>query len=123
MGRMNPVWPWFRLTPYLGVTTFLGLTDTPNSYAGAAGQVVRVDAGGNALEFASFVWNITPTGTIDGSNATFTLPSSPNPATSLRVYLNGQRFILNGDYTLSGATLSMVVAPDVGSTLLVDYVV
>lgn len=34
-----------------GITTFLGLTDTPGAYAGKAGQLVRVNAGANALEF------------------------------------------------------------------------
>jgi hypothetical protein len=32
---------------------FLGLTDTPNTYAGEAGKVVRVNAGATALEFAA----------------------------------------------------------------------
>lgn len=34
-----------------GVTTFIALTDTPGAYAGKAGQLVRVNAGANALEF------------------------------------------------------------------------
>lgn len=34
-----------------GATTFLALTDTPASYAGAAAKVVRVNAGETALEF------------------------------------------------------------------------
>lgn len=36
-----------------GATTFLGLTDTPAAYAGAALQGVRVNAGATALEFAA----------------------------------------------------------------------
>lgn len=36
-----------------GVSSFLGLSDTPASYAGAALQVVRVNAGATALEFAA----------------------------------------------------------------------
>lgn len=36
-----------------GISTFLGLSDTPASYAGAALQVVRVNAGLTALEFAA----------------------------------------------------------------------
>ena len=35
-----------------GITSFLGLTDTPGSYAGAALQSVRVNAGETALEFS-----------------------------------------------------------------------
>lgn len=35
------------------ITTFLGLTDTPNSYSGQTLKFVRVNAGETALEFAS----------------------------------------------------------------------
>ncbi len=35
-----------------GATTFLGLTDTPSSYAGSALRGVRVNAGATGLEFA-----------------------------------------------------------------------
>lgn len=37
-----------------GVTTFAGLTDTPANYTAAAGEVVRVNATANALEFVPF---------------------------------------------------------------------
>jgi hypothetical protein len=36
----------------VGVTTFLGLTDVPNSYSGEAGNIPRVAAGETALEFS-----------------------------------------------------------------------
>lgn len=36
-----------------GATTFLGLTDTPDTYSGQAGKVVQVNAGGTALEFGT----------------------------------------------------------------------
>lgn len=46
-----------------GVTTFLALSDTPNSYASQGRNVVRVNAGTTALEFYSsrvaFAWHIT----------------------------------------------------------------
>jgi len=35
-----------------GVSTFLGLTDTPANYNGSAGKYAKVNAGANALEFA-----------------------------------------------------------------------
>lgn len=37
-----------------GVTTFLGLTDEPGSYTGAAGQYVKVNAAQTALIFQYF---------------------------------------------------------------------
>lgn len=36
-----------------GATAFLGLTDTPSSYAGATTQLARVNAGETALEFSA----------------------------------------------------------------------
>jgi len=79
--------------------------------------VIQAIAGGTY-----FVENETPTGVIDGENTTFTLSFAPNPTTSLKVYLNGQRFKNTGtDYTLLETTLTMTTAPDVGSILTVDY--
>lgn len=68
-----------------------------------------------------FVEGEVPTGTINGSNAVFTLANAPSPATSLEVWLNGIRLKVTEDYTLASATLTLLVAPDVGSLLLVNY--
>jgi len=37
--------------PPSGVSTFVTLTDTPSSFTGAAGRIVKVNAAANALEF------------------------------------------------------------------------
>lgn len=52
----------------------------------------------------------SPSGTQNGVNTTFTLPSTP--ASILLLYLNGQ-FLTGGgvDYTLSGSTITTVNAP------------
>lgn len=63
----------------------------------------------------------TPTGAINGANTSFTLANAPDPAGSLRVTLNGTRLTLTTDYTLSGTTLTMLVAPITDSLLRVDY--
>ena|SRR3990167_5720959 len=68
-----------------------------------------------------FVENGVPTGTINGVNTDFILASNPNPNDSLKVYVNGQRLKVTEDYTLSGSTITMVVAPETGDSLLVDY--
>jgi hypothetical protein len=39
--------------PGSGVTTFIALTDTPAAYAGAGGNIVKVNAAANALEFVN----------------------------------------------------------------------
>lgn len=40
------------LSSVVGVTTFLGLTDTPSTYAGQSLKGVRVNVGETALEFS-----------------------------------------------------------------------
>jgi len=68
-----------------------------------------------------FIEGGVPTGVINDANVTFTLAGTPAPATSLAVYVNGQRMKITEDYTLSGNTLTMDVAPQVGDILQVDY--
>ncbi len=63
----------------------------------------------------------TPSGTINGSNVTFTLAHTPANA-ALSLYLNGARLSGGGvDYTLATATITFVVAPKTGNILLADY--
>lgn len=73
--------------------------------------VQAIDGGGY------FVYNETPTGTIDSSNVTFTLANTPNPATSLQITIQGQLQIQGSDYTLSGNTITMTTAPVTGVEL------
>lgn len=63
----------------------------------------------------------TPSGLINGVNTDFTLTSIPNPSTSLKVYLNGQRMRLTEDFTLSKNTITFLTAPLTNSILLCDY--
>ena len=57
-----------------------------------------------------WVTNEIPTGSINGSNKAFTLAGTPNPATDLEVWVNGQKLELTEDYTLSGDELTMIRA-------------
>ncbi|MCK9370216.1 hypothetical protein M0R04_09950 [Candidatus Dojkabacteria bacterium] len=68
-----------------------------------------------------FYFNITPTGTIDGSNPTFTLPVAPNPASSTEVKLNGMVLTYGTGYTLSGLILTMVNIPQVGDEFRANF--
>lgn len=64
----------------------------------------------------------TPSGTIDGSNATFTLAQTPSPAASLQLFLNGAYQTAGGvDYTLSGATITFGSAPLTSSIIRAHY--
>lgn len=69
-----------------------------------------------------FVENEVPSGTVNGSNATFTLAGTPNPAGSLELKVNGQYLKAGGvDFTLAAATITMVTAPPTGSIILAGY--
>jgi len=68
-----------------------------------------------------FVEDEIPTGAINGTNKIFTLVSAPAPVTSLEVRIQGQIQTLTTDYSLSGSTLTMVVAWPAGTILRVDY--
>ncbi len=82
---------------------------------------------GSALA-ANLVIGEIPSGNTDGSNVTFTLANSVYNNTSIDLYLGstgGFALMQNGvgkDYTVSGATITMAVAPPAGSVILVDYI-
>jgi len=65
-----------------------------------------------------------PTGDINGSNVTYTLANTPLANTDM-VYLNGllQERGVGDDYTISGDTITFVVAPATGDILLVTYLI
>lgn len=65
-----------------------------------------------------------PSGSINDSNVTFTLAHTPT-AGSEHVYLNGVLQTITTDYSISGATITFVTAPPVGTdattVLVVSY--
>lgn len=72
----------------------------------------------------NFADNEVPSGTIDGTNVTFTLAHTPNPALSLELFKNGQEMIAGGaDFTLATATITFTSAskPHSGDTLICSY--
>src|SRR3990167_9343023 len=70
---------------------------------------------------AHFVDNETLTGTLDGANAIFTINNTPSPQTSLKIYRGGALQKLTDDYTISGTTITFLVAPQIGEVLICDY--
>lgn len=58
-----------------GVTTFLGLTDTPASYSGKAGQTQKVNDGENALEFVARGWEVLDDHYFSGAATSYTISS------------------------------------------------
>lgn len=63
----------------------------------------------------------TPSGTLNGTNAVFTLSFAPSPAASLFLFLNGLEQVPTTDYTISGATVTFVTAPDTADLMIAQY--
>lgn len=61
-----------------------------------------------------------PTGLVDGINTVFTLANVPSSLKDSG-FMNGVRQQRSLDYTISGSTITFLVAPPIGSTLLWDY--
>ena len=78
-------------------------------------------AGASNLGFSFFVDDEVPAGTINGTNKDFTINNTPSPATSLRVFVNGQKMTLTEDYTYTNQTITFVTAPPTTSVITVDY--
>jgi hypothetical protein len=92
------------------------------SILGGASDCVRVD-GTSGPCYANYVDDETPWGVIDGSNAMFTLATTPYPEESLRLYRNGllQKAVV--DYSAAGATIvfTSVSIPQTGDSLKAEY--
>src|SRR5690606_26013000 len=80
-----------------------------------------IDAPTSGLSLSDFVFGEVPTGTINGSNVTFTLANTVEPGTE-RVYLDGVRMKegSGNDYTIAGdeITFESGQIPQTGQTLL-----
>ncbi|HTW65383.1 MAG TPA: hypothetical protein VME17_12230 [Bryobacteraceae bacterium] len=70
-----------------------------------------------------FVDQETPSGTVNGVNAAFTLSQTPSPSTSLIVYRNGVRQTVGVDYTVTGSAITFLstLVPQTGDILLCSY--
>jgi hypothetical protein len=74
--------------------------------------------GGGLINFAD---NETPSGTVNGTNPTFTLAHTPNPSVSLQFTVNGVLQIQGTDYTLSTGTITATNIPITGAILRAFY--
>ncbi len=123
------------IRPQEGISFQVGraaIIDSSGMIDGAAGNLsdcVRVDGSsgpcgsGSSGLLPSFSTGETPSGTINGTNATFSLANTPSPATSLQLYLNGLLMSQSVDYTISGNTISFLTAsiPQTGDLLRAAY--
>lgn len=68
----------------------------------------------------NFADSEVPSGTLNGSNVTFTVVNTPTSG-SLKLFKNGLRMKPGLDYTISVATITFLFTPQVGDILLCDY--
>ena len=88
----------------------------------SATGVISLDTGSTGvLKKSDFARGEIPSGTINGSNVTFTLSSAPQGEVML--FYNGQRLRsgVGNDFTMSGATITMTFAPTGSDVLMCDY--
>ncbi len=78
---------------------------------------------GGGLTAANFVVGETPAGLVNGINVVFTVVDTPLVGKFV-LYVNGvrQKAGILSDYTISGSTITMTIAPETGSQLLADYI-
>jgi hypothetical protein len=107
-----------------GITTLNGSTQASQSFVDGTGVHVSTNTGTGAhtigLTF-SFTTE-TPSGSVNGSNATFTLANTPI-AGSLNLFINGFRLTQGSGYTLSGSTITYQAGyiPNAGDTHETTY--
>lgn len=78
---------------------------------------------GNSIQITDYVVGESPSGTMDGSNKTFTLSEAPRSGT-ITLTLNGvtQTIGASNDYTVSGLEITMAEAPESDDVILVNYI-
>jgi hypothetical protein len=103
-----------------GDKRFYCTSNTGGTLGSTAVTYVQDTAG--TLSPTNFVTEETPSGSINGSNVTFTLANTPTSGT-LKLFLNGvrQKSGAGNDYTISTNTITMTTAPVSGDVLIADY--
>jgi hypothetical protein len=106
-----------------GTTPAITLSTTVTGMLKGNGTAISAAvAGTDYMAPADFVTRETPTGTINGVNTTFTLANTPIVNTE-QVFLNGLLLEpgAGNDYTISGATITMLIVPATGDRLKANY--
>ena len=98
---------------------------TPTTLSGDVSSVSSAGAvtlATTVVKTSGYIVRETPSGTINGSNVTFTLANTPVSGTE-QVFLNGilQEPGSGNDYTISSSTITYLTAPATGDRLRVTY--
>jgi hypothetical protein len=107
-----------------GRTAIVNATGGIETAAGNASDCMHVDGTSGSCSLSpAFIDGEIPGGIVDGANVAFTLANTPDPATSLALYRNGNLEKPGFDYTLIGAALTFVAGaiPQPADTLLASY--
>ena len=85
-------------------------------------SVTYVQDTAGTLSPTNFVTEETPSGSINGSNTSFTIANTPTAGT-VKLFLNGvrQKSGAGNDYTITTNTITMTTAPISGDVLIADY--
>lgn len=113
----------------IGRTAIINSSGQIDGASGSLSDCVRVDGSsgpcgsGSGGVLPSYSDGEIPSGSINGSNTSFTLANAPSPAASLSLYLNGLLMTQGTDYTLSGNTIAFLTAstPQSGDLLIASY--
>jgi hypothetical protein len=113
----------------IGRTAVINQAGQIDAASGNLGDCVRVDGSsgpcgaGGGTAGSSFADGEIPSGTINGSNAVFTLAFTPSPASSLELYRNGLFMLQGTDYQITGNTITFFLAsiPRTGDLLVASY--
>lgn len=93
--------------------------------AGNLGDCLHVDgtSGPCSTYSTTFIDGEMPSGTLDGTNASFVLANAPNPSSSLALFRNGLLLRQGGDYTLAanGITFQTGAVPQPTDVLAASY--
>lgn len=83
---------------------------------------VNHTAGSGFLKYGDLVYGETPSGSVNGSNTSFSLASTPQNS-SLELFWNGVLLEpgSGNDYTISGTTITMLFTPATGDKLRAYY--
>jgi hypothetical protein len=74
-------------------------------------QQITGTSGGGTPSGGVGAWSEQPSGSMNGTNLTFTLAAAPSPSAGLILALNGLILRPGTDYSLSGQTITLVNAP------------
>lgn len=99
---------------------------TPTTLSGdvaSVGNTGAVTLATNVMKASNYITREAPTGSVNGSNTSFTLANTP-VAGSESVFLNGilQEPGSGNDYTISGGTITFADAPVSGDRIRVNYI-